>query len=139
LWRVRLDEKGTVYFYIAYGPGAHGSIMFFGKDKTGMGTMSWDFFVTRTPKHTYLNMIPLVEVSRGHVRPRPSKMYAFEEYRFSWRGQLVVSSVGGEVFQKQSKKGNSTVKPIYLRRRFHTSLRSAFWPLLRLPDPTMSS
>jgi hypothetical protein len=105
LWRVKLDEKDTVYLYIAYGPRAHGSIMLFGKDKTGMGTMSWDFFVTRTSKHAYLNMLPLVEVSRGHVRPRPSKMYTFEEYRFSWRGQLIVSSVGGEVFSKAVKEG----------------------------------
>ena len=105
LWRIKLDEKDTAYFYVAYGPGAHGSIMLFGKDKTGMGAMSWDFFVTRTPKHAYLNMIPFVEVSRGHVRPHPSNMYTFEEYRFSWRGQLVVSSVGGEVFSKAVKAG----------------------------------
>jgi hypothetical protein len=105
LWRVKLDEKDIVYFYIAYGPGADGSIMLFGKDKTGMSTMSWDFFVTRTPKHAYLNMIPLIEVNHGHVRSRPSKMNTFAEYRFSWSGQLVVSSVGGEVFSKAVKEG----------------------------------
>jgi hypothetical protein len=104
LWRVKI-EKDTLYFYIAYGPGAHGSILLFGKDKKGMGAESWDFFVTRTPKHTYLNLISRAEIEAGHVRSQKSRMYTFEEYRFSWTGQLVVSDVGGEAFSKAIEQG----------------------------------
>jgi hypothetical protein len=100
LWRASI-EKDTLYFYIAYGPGAHGSILLFGKDKKkGMGAETLDFFVTRTPKHTYLNLIPRVEIESGHVRAQKSKMFTFEEYRFSWTGQLVVSDLNGEAFSK---------------------------------------
>jgi hypothetical protein len=104
LWRAKVGED-AIYFYIAYGPDGHGSILSFGRDKDGMGTMLWNFFVTRTARHAYLNMTSLVSVDRGHVHQSPSKTYMFVEYRFSWRGQLVASLVGGEVFSKAIKEG----------------------------------
>jgi len=104
LWRAKTD-KDTLYFYIAYGPGAHGSILLFGKDEKGMGAELLDFFVTRTPKHTYLNLITRGEIESGHLHAQKSRMYSFQEYHFSWTGQLVVSAVGGEAFSKAIKEG----------------------------------
>ena len=104
LWRANL-EKNTFYFYVAYGPGAYGSILLFGKDEKGMSAGTFDFFVTRTSKRTYLNLRPRVEIAADRLRPQKSRMYRFEEYHFSWFGQLVVSDLNGEAFSKAIDQG----------------------------------
>jgi len=96
LWRTD-DGK---YFYVVYGPGAHASILSFGRDKKGIDTGSWDIFVTRTPKHTYLNITARDRIAREQMRFGRAKGYAFAEYHFSWFGELSVSPVGGDAFSK---------------------------------------
>jgi hypothetical protein len=109
LWRSD-TEQGPAYFYIAYGTTARGSILFFGKDKNGLSTQSWEFFVIRTAKHAYLN-IELASIkstgvtaAREKVRLHPTG-YTFMEYHFSWTGQLALSAVGGQSFANAVQQG----------------------------------
>jgi hypothetical protein len=110
LWRSD-TEQGPAYFYVAYGTTARGSVLFFGKDKNGLSTASWDFFVIRTAKHAYLNMDIAsaketgLSANRENVRDPPRNGYFFMEYHFSWSGQLVISDVGGESFSRAVQEG----------------------------------
>jgi hypothetical protein len=99
LWRTE-DENKVAYFYVAYGRGAHGSMLSFSRGEKGIDRTSWDFFVTRTPKYAYLNVTPLDTVSRKQLQLNKGKAYVFVEYHFSWFGELVLSPVGGEAFAK---------------------------------------
>ncbi len=100
LWRSK-SEKESGYLYIAYGSGAHGSMLAFSKDKTGVSTDLWDFFVTRTAKHFYLNM---TQASPKREEVTSHKTYTFLEYHFSWNGQLIVAPVGGKAFENAIKE-----------------------------------
>ncbi len=135
LWRCDL----VPYFYIAYGPDAHGSILCFGRDKTGMGVMRWDFFVTRTPKHRYLNLDLREVIERGHIKRATGKGYIFADCRFPGAASLFSGWSATTAFRGPSRKGNFTVKPTYSPRPFRTRLRSVFLISLRHPDPKISS
>jgi hypothetical protein len=115
LWRA--DGKGeSGYLYISYGVKATGSVMAFGKDTgSGMGSAQYDFFVTRTAKHNYVNL------SHGVFRdpdalfgsPEDPEAYIFAEYHFSWTGQLVYSLVTGDAFVKAVEAGKLRGKVFY--------------------------
>ena len=100
LWREKA-EKEADYTYIAYGPGAYGSILWFNKDHAGASIGSVDFFVTRTAEHSYLNVS---QVSSNREGGASHKTYMFWEYHFSWNGQLVVAPVGGKGFENAIKE-----------------------------------
>lgn len=104
LWRVE-EQKNVSYFYVVYGPDAHGSILSFGRDEKGLDAISCDFFVTRTLKHSYMNLSLEGEARRGHVKRITTKQYMFAEYHFSGSGKLVTSLIGGESFSRAIKQG----------------------------------
>jgi hypothetical protein len=101
LWRAKAENENG-YTYIAYGPGVRGRMLWFGKDKNGASTGSADFFVTRTAKHSYLNVS---EVSDNRSEATPRKTYMFWEYHFSWNGRMVIAAVGGDIFEKAVREG----------------------------------
>ncbi len=99
------DGKERAYFYISYGAGAEGSLFLFGSDEKEAGMIASNFFVTRTARHTYLNLRTKVEWTNGRAKLIPDKTYNFMEYHFDWRNRLILSIVGGETFQKAVKEG----------------------------------
>lgn len=102
LWLARVD-KTNWYLYIAYTSGSKGVMTAFGSDETAPGAVTWSFFVTPTPKHTYLNLVELSELSRGKARVFTRQKFSFMQYRFDWRRRLVLSNVGGDIFSKAVK------------------------------------
>jgi len=99
LWQTE-GEKDLSYVYVAYDARGRGSMLGFSRDEKGIDRTSWDFFVTRTPKHTYLNVTPRETVSRKQLQLSRGKAYVFFEYHFSWFGELVLSPVGGAAFSQ---------------------------------------
>jgi hypothetical protein len=104
LWSVK-DEKQTRYFYVAYGQGAYGSILAFGKEKDGLDAESFDFFVTRTPNRNYLNVIDRGNIKARDARQQTKQMYLFAEYHFSWASSLVLSQFKSQPFEQAIKNG----------------------------------
>ncbi|PYL28470.1 MAG: hypothetical protein DMF45_09055 [Verrucomicrobia bacterium] len=96
----KLRVKRTLVVYVAYDARGRGSMLGFSRDEKGIDRTSWDFFVMRTPKHTYLNVTPRETVSRKQLQLSRGKAYVFFEYHFSWFGELVLSPVGGAAFSQ---------------------------------------
>jgi hypothetical protein len=55
----------------------------------------FDFFVTRTAKHNYLNLSRGITTANGQTHIDHTGRYTFVEYHFSWRGRLVYSYIDG--------------------------------------------
>jgi hypothetical protein len=107
LWQEDLGKGSFQYVFFTYHAGRNdGSIMEFKKNDVGsVSSAQYDFFVTRTPKHDYLN------VTNGHTDNeqtfpvgRPGS-YSFAEYHFNWMGRLVYSMIGGNGFAKAIDEG----------------------------------
>lgn len=97
LWAVA-DNKGNVseYLYVNFGSGGSGKLMTFGGFEDGeLDRSQFDFFVTRTAKHNYLNLSRGITTVNGQTHIDHTGRYTFVEYHFSWRGQLVYSNVDG--------------------------------------------
>jgi hypothetical protein len=106
LWRP--DGKGEAgYLYITFHPRGDGSVMIFSKySGTGaISTAQYDFFVTRTSKHDYLNLSHGVSRDPGFWPSARSGTYIFAEYHFTWLGQLAYSMVAGDAFGKAVDAG----------------------------------
>ncbi len=105
IWREQIADQETDYFCVAYGADAHGTILQLSKDKAGAAATPIDFFVTRTPRHSYLNLLQPPAPGPGRSHSHGRRMYEFAEYHFSWRGQLLISPVGGTGFAEALKRG----------------------------------
>jgi hypothetical protein len=114
LWRNDDKQPGSGYLYIAYRPHDGGSVMFFGPDDTsGIGTMQYDFFVTRGMKDDYLNLSHAVYHLQGATQRDRSGNYTFAEYHFTWLGQLIYRQVEGDAFSKAVEGGKLRGKLTY--------------------------
>ncbi|MGA3170294.1 MAG: hypothetical protein ABSE62_04705 [Chthoniobacteraceae bacterium] len=92
------------YLYIAYRTGNMGSLLAVSKDdKKGVTTTGCDFFVTRTQKSSYIN---LMQVSTDGVKnDQTPKLWFFVKYRYGWNGDLIGWSIGGKAFVSAVKSG----------------------------------
>ena len=105
MWREGKGDFGYIFF--AYRPhGADGSIMELTRnDKGRIASAKYDFYVTQTSKHAYLN------VTNGHSSDESTfpvghaGTYSFVEYHFNWLGELVYSMVGGDAIAKAVDEG----------------------------------
>jgi len=112
MWRAPATSgtSGNTYLYIAFHSRAAGTIFTISNDKTdGLQTFKYDFFVTHTPRHDYMNFSNLVvtpdkngELSSQLLQPG---RYSFAEYHFNWLGQLRISQVEGAAFSDAVKNG----------------------------------
>jgi hypothetical protein len=100
------NGKFQYVFFTFHEKSPDGSVMEFGKDDAGsIATARYDFYITRTPKHSYLN------VTNGHsdneqLFPVGEKgTYIFAEYHFNWMGRLIYSFVGGDGVAKAVDEG----------------------------------
>ena len=99
-------------------------MMFQKNDAGAISTAQYKFFVTRTPKHTYMNLSNGVTSDESTFQIPAPGTYSFAEYRINWLGQLIYRMVGGDDFAKaigagklkgrveRDQKGNVTA--IYL-------------------------
>jgi hypothetical protein len=76
--------------------------------KNDVGTIStaqYDFYVTRTAKHDYLN-VTNGRTDNEQLFPvgKPGS-FSFAEYHFNWLGRLVYSMIGGNGFAKAVDEG----------------------------------
>jgi len=107
LWEADLGKGEFQYVFFTYHAGSSdGSIMEFKKNDAGsISSAHYDFYVTRTSKHDYLN------VTNGHTDNEQDfpvgkpGTYSFAEYHFNWMGRLVYSMVGGDAFAKAVDEG----------------------------------
>ena len=114
LWRNGDGKAGSGYLYIAYRPHGEASVLSFGPDdKSGIGTMQYDFFVTHGPKHDYLNLSHAVDHMQGAIHRDRSGNYTFVEYHFTWLGQLVYRQVEGGTFSQAVEHGKLRGKLTY--------------------------
>ena len=116
LWKTE-GEKNVIYVYAVYDARGRGSMLVFGRDeKGGIGHDYWDYLITRTSKHTYLNVSPRDPISRRQLQSSHGKAYVFFEYHFSWFGEVVLSPVGGPAFSEAIEK-----KKLHGRNEFLTT------------------
>ena len=78
------DGKDRYYFYISYPDQGNGSIFWFGSNEAGPTELLLTFFVSRTAKHTYLNLQSLGESRKSKVanvvlHERPGRLLSFIE------------------------------------------------------------
>ena len=105
MWRT-VGEKNQSYAYFSYGEKSNiGSALMIDKDKAGLSTISADFFVTRTPRHSYLNITHVVSRNHSSVTRDYSHTYVFMEYHFSLLGDMVTALVLEKVFKDAIAQG----------------------------------
>jgi hypothetical protein len=107
MWKVDEGKGKFGYVFFAYhAHGGDGTIMELTKNDAGqVASAKYDFFVTRSSKHDYLN------VTNGHSSDESvfsigrGGTYSFAEYHFNWLGELVYSMVGGDGIAKAVDEG----------------------------------
>jgi len=119
LWRAKV---GSGYDYFAFGKvSAKGINLFlqFGKPGDLASSNSTNFFVTRTPRHSYLNISNDYERDANADKPSLNQDdYTFLEYHITNRGDLILSWLDPDIFTKAiaagKLRGNSNSSYPYL-------------------------
>jgi len=108
IWRPK-DTSNHSYYYVAYGPANTGSILTFGKNdsiagKSQLDLHRYNFFVTQTPKYSFLDVIE-VSAETGKAPSNKPPAWSFIKYRFTWTGALEANLVAGEAFENAVRAG----------------------------------
>jgi hypothetical protein len=107
LWRGDGGNGKSQYTFFTFHAGRRdGSIMEFEKNDVGsISSAHYDFYVTRTPKHSYLNVTNGQSDNEQVFPVSKPGIYSFAEYHFNWLGELVYSMVGGDGIAKAVDQG----------------------------------
>lgn len=107
LWQHDVGKGKFEYAFFTYHDrSSDGSIMEFTKNDAGrISTAQYDFYVTRTSKHDYLNLTSGHSDNEEIFPVGTHGSYSFAEYHINWMGRLVYSMIGGNGFANAVDQG----------------------------------